>query len=80
MLKPAPTFWLAYEPEVTRLYREGARQRYQRLVVMSAAVAVLAKAQDRAWLAECEERTRKLDLDQRQSIRRDLGSYFGLVA
>jgi hypothetical protein len=80
IVNPEPSFWPVYEGEVTRLYKVGLRERYWRLVVKSAAVAVIAKAHDKAWLAECEQRTTNLNLKQLDAIREALGADFGLNA
>ena len=79
LLNPEPSFWPIYETEVTRLYKEGLSKRYWRFVV-PAGVAVIAKSHDKAWLAECEQRTGKLTIKQREAIREALGADFGFNA
>jgi hypothetical protein len=77
ILNPEPLFWPAYDAEVTRLYREGLSKRYWQSVVMSAGVDVIAKAHDKAWLADCEQRDKKLSDEEREGIGKALEADFG---
>ena len=77
ILNPEPSFWQAYDAEVTSSYKEGLSKRYWRLVVMSAAVEVIAKARDKTWLGDCAAREKALSYEQREGIRKALETDFG---
>jgi hypothetical protein len=77
ILNPEPLFWQTYDAEVTRLYKEGLSKKYWRSVVMSASVDVIANAHNKAWLADCEQRDKKLSDEERKNIRKALESDFG---
>lgn len=77
ILNPEASFWSAYDAEVTRLYKEGLSKRYWHSVVLSAAPDLIAKAHDKAWLADCEQREKKLSYEQREDIRKALEADFG---
>jgi len=68
--------YTSYYDEIQQGYEEGVRERYWRLV-LPAAAAVLAKSYDKAWLAECGQRKRALNFEQREEIQDALESDFG---